>query len=82
MRRPRLTALAVLAAAATALLAGCSTGDSAESRVAVLGESMPQNTTPMLGAGDALGRGLHEVILARSAGGATYATVTDSPDLR
>jgi len=79
MRRPRATVVLTLLAPVGLLgLAACSSTDSAESRVAVLGESRPVASAPMLGAGDSLGRGVHEVILARTSGGATYATVTDN----
>ena len=84
MKRPRLT-VACLACAAGALMAGgcASTADTiSQSRVAVYGESLAVTDGPVLGAGDALGRGLHEVILASLGGGETYATVTNSPDLR
>ena len=85
MRRTRPIAVLTTAAGLTLGLAlgGCSTQESG-SRVAVLGgaETAPSARTPLaggLGAGDALGGGLHEVILARTAGGAAYATVTDDP---
>lgn len=77
MRRPRPAAVLTLLAPIGLLgLTACSSTESAESRVAVLGASRPVETMPMLGAGDSLGRGVHEVILARTNGGATYATVT------
>lgn len=82
----RTRPIAVLASAGLAAsmvaLGGCSVQD-AGSRVAVLGESTPPAPAApapaagSLGAGDALGDGLHQVILARTAGGASYATVTD-----
>ena len=84
MKRPRL-AVACLACAAVALVAGgcASTADTtSQSRVAVYGESLAVTDGPVLGAGDALGRGMHEIILARLGGGETYATMQDSPEVR
>ena len=82
MKRPRLAAACLACAAGAILAGGCTTTDTtSQSRVAVYGESLAVADGPILGAGDALGRGLHEVILARLGSGETYASVTESPEL-
>lgn len=84
MKRPRPAVVCLACAAGVLVAGGCSTtaDTTSQSRVAVYGESLAVVDAPVLGAGDALGRGLHEVILARLGGGETYATVTGSSELR
>lgn len=86
LRRLMFVGTTTAAGVVLSVLGGCVQAD-ASSRVLVLDVAdTPVADAPapptQLGAGDALGQQLHEVILARTAGGETYAGVANSPDVR
>ncbi|MFK7960715.1 MAG: hypothetical protein AB8G96_09320 [Phycisphaerales bacterium] len=77
----------LLAGLAMLVAGGCAGPESTSGRILVLDAAdepviAAADGPVSLGAGDALGHQLHDVILARMAGTETYAGVSDSPDIR